>query len=261
MLLRSLPDGGLLCVSQPAHALISGQLARAWGAPGFASAHPREPVILACEQHDVAWMGWEADPAFDPETGRPQEFRTVGGRHHAPMWAMGVRHALASWGMWPALLISRHGNLIYRRFLDRHRTEPADAAAADAYLRDQGVLQADWAARLGATEAELAAASALLGVVDQLSLTICWALADTAGVWAGDAPRADGSLAPLTLACPDGAPEDLSCAPWPFAAPEVMVETEAQLLAAPASFADAAAMQAALADAPRVAIRARLRPG
>lgn len=256
-----MPDGGLLCISQPAHALISGQLARAWGAPGFAAPTPLEPVVLACAQHDVAWMGWETEPTFDPATGRPLEFRALGGRHHAPMWADGVRHALAAWGLWPALLISRHGNLIYRRFLDRHRGDPADAAAADAYLAEQAVLQATWAAMLGVSEAEVAANSALLGAVDQLSLTICWALPQAQGpVWAGDAPRSDGSLAPLTLACPDGDPEALTCAPWPFATSEVVVETQARYLAAPAVFPDAAALHAAVAAAPPFAVRARLRP-
>ncbi|WP_431284002.1 DUF3891 family protein [Humitalea sp. 24SJ18S-53] len=253
MLLRPMPDGGLLCVSQPAHALISGQLARAWGAPGFAAPAPLEPVALACAQHDVAWMGWEAEPSFDPATGRPLEFRGLGGRHHAPMWAEGVRLALASWGLWPALLISRHGNLIYRRFLDRHRVDPADAAAADAYLAEQAVLQAEWAARLGVTEAEVAANSAILGAVDQMSLTICWGLADC---WTGDAPLADGSHARMMLRQGDGY---LVCDPWPFREAEVRVQTEATLLAAPATYPDAAAMRQALAVSPRVAVSAVLR--
>ncbi len=69
MLLRPMSDGGLLCISQPAHALISGPLARAWDAAGLPVPTPLEPVVLACAQHDVA--------GFDPATGPPLEFRVV----------------------------------------------------------------------------------------------------------------------------------------------------------------------------------------
>jgi len=257
MLLRSLPDGSLLCISQPAHAVISGQLARAWGGPGFHPPVPLEPVVLACAQHDVAWMGWETTPGFDAATGRPLEFRAFGARYHAPMWSAGVDHALAAWGLWPALLISRHGNLIYSRFLDRHRAAPEDAAGADAYLADHAVKQAAWARRLGAAPAEVAANSALLAVVDQMSLIICWGAATADGTPAGDAPTAEGGTLPLTLrAVPGG----LVCDPWPFLAPSLQVETEAVHLPAPATYADAGAMQAALDAAPRERLVVTLRP-
>ncbi len=115
MLFRALPGGDWLAITQPAHALVSGQLLRAWGAAGFARPDPAEEVVTAAAQHDVAWMGWEAAPTLDPETGRPALFRRVGARVHAPMWAEGVRLALAAWGPWAALLVSRHGSLIYTR--------------------------------------------------------------------------------------------------------------------------------------------------
>ncbi|PZW46741.1 uncharacterized protein DUF3891 [Humitalea rosea] len=258
MLLQTLPDGDLLCISQPAHAVVSGQLARAWGAPGFHRPAPLEPVVLACAQHDIAWLDWELAPGFDAETGQPRGFRHVGARIHAPMWSLGVDRALAAWGLWPALLISRHGTLIYTRFMDRHRVAAEDAAAADAYMAEQAVRQADWISQLGASEAEVAANSALLAAVDQMSLVICWGDTTEAGTVAGHAPTADGGTRPLTFR--RAGPRALICDPWPFLGDALRVETEVRRLPAPATYPDAAAMGAALAAAPWETLAVTLHP-
>ena len=89
---------------------------------------------LAAEQHDIGWMDWEVDPTFNTETGRPHLFREIGASTHAPMWTRGVQRAVGAWGIHVALLISRHGGVIYRRYTDRHRVSDADAAAAQNYL-------------------------------------------------------------------------------------------------------------------------------
>jgi hypothetical protein len=216
MLFKDLPDGSWLAVSQPMHALVSGQMARAWGAPGFAKPAPFEEVATACAQHDVAWMGWEAAPRLDATTGRPMLFRAVGATDHAPMWARGVELALASWGPWVALLVSRHGSRIYASYADRHRDSPGDAAAAETYERAQSALRRDLLARAGATAAQLEEAAALVAVTDALSLAVCGGIATLGG--AGCAPLAGGGEAQLQLAEGDGV---LLVLPWPFAVPAV----------------------------------------
>src|SRR5258705_11724462 len=60
---------GKVAVAQPAHAWISGQLARAWGNERFGTVEPLAEVCLAAEQHDVPWIEWERRPALDPRTG------------------------------------------------------------------------------------------------------------------------------------------------------------------------------------------------
>src|SRR4051794_3830087 len=112
-----------LALSQPAHAWISGQLLRAW------AEKLDEALLLAAEQHDIGWLDWETAPSFDPATGRPHLFRAVPGSVHAPMWSRGVDRALAAWGRRVALLVSRHGTLIYTRFMDPARLPLQDAAA------------------------------------------------------------------------------------------------------------------------------------
>lgn len=256
MLLRTLPDGSRLAVSQPMHALVSGQMARAWGAPGFALPDPFEEVVTACAQHDVAWMGWETAPTLDPSTGLPHVFRAVGASHHAPMWADGVARALAAWGPWVALLVSRHGSLIYGSYTDRHQLDPADAEAVAHYLDTQAVLQRDLAAGLGASPARVETASALVAVTDALSLAVCGGIETMGGV--GRAPMADGGRTKLELAESDGV---LRISPWPFRPAEVTLHWQARRLDGAARWSEAAAMQAALAAAPSVALSARLLPG
>ena len=106
-------------------------------------------------------------------TGRPHLFRDVGAATHAPMWAKGVERAAAAWGDHVALLVSRHGALIYRRYFLRHQSAPEDAAAVDHYLETQTIKQEAWARRLGFDEARLTRESGLIAFVDALSLALC----------------------------------------------------------------------------------------
>jgi hypothetical protein len=109
MLFREHGSHVSLAISQLTHAWISGQILRAW------DDNLEEPLLLAAEQHDIGWMDWEIAPSFDPRTGRPHLFRDIGASVHAPMWSEGVQRALVAWGSHVALLISRHGGVIYRR--------------------------------------------------------------------------------------------------------------------------------------------------
>lgn len=256
MLFRDLPDGSWLAVSQPMHALVSGQMLRAWGAEGFAAAEPFEEVATAAAQHDVAWMGWEAAPTLDPAAGRPHGFRAVGAKDHAPMWAEGVRRAIAAWGPWVGLLVSRHGTRIYASYQDRHRASPADAEAAAAYQAEQAPLRRELMALVGATERQVETAAALVAVTDALSLAACGGIA-TLG-WSGMAPLAGGGEVPLTLSEDAGV---MGVSPWPFATGEVRLSWSARRFAPGTRWTDQAAMRAALAAAPVERVTARLVPG
>src|ERR1700735_4720002 len=148
MLFRTEPSG-VLAISQPTHAWISGQILRAWDEA------LSEPLLVAGEQHDIGWLDWETAPTFNPQTGRPHLFREIGAAVHSPMWTQGVERALGAWGAHVALLVSRHGGVIYRRYTDRHRISEADAAAAQTYLETQAPLEAAWAKTLGLDAAAL----------------------------------------------------------------------------------------------------------
>ncbi len=241
MLFRNRQAGGL-AISQPAHAWISGQILAEWHVA------LDRPVVLAAEQHDLAWLDWETAPSFDPETGRPHLFRAIGAAEHAPMWTSGVERASHAWGMRPALLISRHGGVIYRRFVDRHRLGPSDADAAERYLREQASKESAWAQALDLDEATLAHDTGLIAFADTLSLAFC-----------GELP------VPIEIEAPDlgtvrvTAEQDLSrfaLSPWPFRADTVTFAAEARKLPPAGRFDTEAAMRLWLADtANRVTLR------
>jgi Protein of unknown function (DUF3891) len=248
MLFRT-QHSGVIAISQLAHAWISGQLLRAWD-ENFS-----EPLLLAAEQHDLGWIDWEAAPSFDASTGRPHLFRDVGATTHAPMWTRGVDLAAAAWGAHVALLISRHGGLIYRRYFLRHQSAPADAEAVKEYLETQAVRQESWARCLGFDEAQMSKESALVAFVDALSLGLCGELRAPLEL---EAPGRDGAMLKLSLTEKPGRPFDFVLSPWPFRESALVLEGEARPLPAAGRFEDEVSMRRWFAGPERTTFMARL---
>lgn len=251
MLFHEQSDGAL-AISQPTHAWISGQLLQAWAET------LERPLLLAAEQHDIGWLDWETLPSFDARTGRPHLFRDVGAAVHAPMWSKGVERALEAWGTRVALLISRHGGVIYRRFTDRHRLVQADATAAEQYLETQASMQAAWARSLGLDAAVLDHDTALVALADTLSLALCGELETPLDV---RAPDRTGRMRPLRLARHPDDPTVFTLSPWPFRVSSIVVEGEARKLPTAGRFENEAAMQAWFVLPQRTLFRARLDEG
>jgi hypothetical protein len=248
MLFRTEPSR-VLAISQLTHAWIAGQILRAWDeALG-------EPLLLAAEQHDIGWLDWETAPTFNPETGRPHLFREIGAAVHSPMWSRGVERALAAWGAHVALLISRHGGVIYRRYTDRHRTAEADAKAAQKYLETQAPIEAGWAETLGLNAATLQKETTLVALVDTLSLALCGELKTPIEL---EAPRATGGTETLCLIERPGHSFDFVFSPWPLRKDVLTIEGEARPLPTAGRFANEAAMRTWLGSPQRTVFRARL---
>jgi hypothetical protein len=250
MLFREDSDGAL-AISQLAHAWISGQLLRRWSEPCA------EPLLLAAEQHDIGWMDWETAPSFNPATGRPHLFREVGAATHAPMWTKGVERALGAWGAHVALLVSRHGGVIYRRYSDRHRLAEADARAAQLFLETQEPIEAAWGRALSLDAKTLDRETGLVALVDTLSLALCGDLKCPLEVVA---PKKDHEARTLQLLARAGHPHDFVLSPWPFDRDFIVVEAEARPLPQEGRFKDEAAMRVWFASPKRVAVHARLLP-
>jgi hypothetical protein len=243
MILRSPEDGTRLLIPQPSHALLSGQMMAAWGAPGFARPDPAPEVILAAGQHDIAWLSWETAPTLDPESGLPHPFTSLGAAVHAPMWARGVELARAAWGLWPALLISLHGTRIYTQYMDPDRLPPEDHAAIDRNAAKEDALQKSWIARLGADAAQVERNSALVAVTDALSLALCFADPDKAG----EAPMEDGTMRKMKLVRLETSRWSLD--PWPFREDTLTLRCEAIRLPADLRWTDEEKMRRDLRDA------------
>jgi hypothetical protein len=250
MLCRSQPSGDI-AISQPTHAWISGQILRAW------DENLSETLLLAAEQHDIGWIDWETAPTFNAETGRPHLFREVGASVHAPMWVRGVKRALGAWGAHVALLVSRHGGVIYRRYMDRHRMDAADAAAAENYLNSQAPFETAWSQALGLEAAELDKETALVAFADTLSLALCGDLKAPLGL---EAPARGGDALAMRVAERPQRSFNFVLSPWPFRTGELVVEGEARPLPSAGRFSDEDAMRTWLTFPERVVFRARLTP-
>jgi Protein of unknown function (DUF3891) len=248
MLFRS-QTSGVLAISQPTHAWISGQILRAW------QENLQETLLLAAEQHDIGWLDWETEPTFNPSTGRPHLFREVGAATHAPMWTRGVQRARDAWGTHVALLVSRHGGVIYRRFIDRHRMNEVDDAAAQSYLNTQAPIEGAWARALGLDASELARETGLIAFADTLSLALCGDLKAPLDL---EAPGRAGNALSVTLAERPGSSFEFVLSPWPFRTGELVAEGEARPL--PGRISDELAMRNWMASPNRVTFRARLTP-
>ena len=228
-----------LLVSQPAHAWISGQLARAWGNEEFPAPAPREAVCLAAEQHDVGWADADLAPLPDTE-GRPRSFMNYPRPAHVAIWRGAARRMLAQ-SRYAALLVSLHGTSLYER-ADTSGEPPAIAAAVADYLRGERELQAALAAGLDPGEVERN--RRLIALWDRMSLRLCH---DQAGV-------VDG----IAVSAPDG-DRVVTMAPWPFARETLEVACEARRLEHGST--EPGELAAALAAAAWVPLRWVIRPG
>src|SRR3954468_607701 len=134
MLLR--PDGDdVICIGQPAHAWLSGQMA----ARGQPPPEPYEEVVLAATQHDAGMADWDAAPELNPETGLPQSFMEMALDTHLRLWTH-APHRVLTQSPYACLLVSMHCTALYEmRHLDR--IPAADADKVHAYLDEQRRLQ------------------------------------------------------------------------------------------------------------------------
>ena len=243
---------GVIAISQPTHAWISGQLLRAWN-----GALP-EPLLLAAEQHDIGWLDWEVNPSFDASAGRPHLFRDIGASLHAPMWVRGVDRALGAWGTHVALLVSRHGGVIYRRFTTRHRIDESDAAAARSYLETQAPREATWAKTLRLREADLERQSGLIAFVDTLSLVVCGELKTPIDI---ETPDGNGDILRLNVKERAERPFEFVVSPWPFNVEDIVIEGEGRRLPKEGRFTDELSFRRWMASSERTRFRSRLFTG
>ena len=251
-------DGdGWIAIGQPGHAWVSGQLARAWGSARFPTPAPREEVCLAAEQHDLGMAAWDAAPALNPDTGRPQSFLEMPVATHLELWARAPRLA-RSQSRYLALLVSLHGTTLYR-MRDLDREPPEVAVAIREYFDDQRALQDELLGTLRddpryadhATPEAVDRNRRLVFALDGLSLALCmdrfpWTLRDVPG---GEGP-ADVAI--------DGSGRRATVDPWPFAPDRVEVRCDGRRLSG--RFDDEEAMRTALERAPWVTLEFDLSP-
>jgi hypothetical protein len=228
MLLR--PEGdATVCIGQPAHAWLSGQLARNWA---LDPVEPREEVCLAADGHDLGMAGWDAEPELNPETGLPYSFTEMPLATHLRLWTAAPKRAMQQ-SRYAALLLSMHGTALYE-MRDLDKLSDADAQAVRDYIAGQRALQ-KWLAE-GLDPAGVRRNQRLLWIWDFLSLGLCLR-------WEGR------SLEGITLG-------EGTIDPWPFRDDAVTLRTDGRRLEG--MFKREDEMRAALAAAPWVELRFEL---
>ena len=229
MLLRKDAEG-VTAITQPAHAWVSGQLARHWSEADFVGV--REEVCLAAEEHDVGFLAWERTPSFNSLTGLPHTFLEMSRAVHLAVWTSGIRQMLG-WGRYPALLVSKHFTGLARR--NGHEGTAEDERLLIEFLERQDEFQTSLETSLAndshysewSSEEILHHHQQLVSQWDWMSLLLCHGLEEPQTVsWSRwKQQRTDLRLTPLVAG---GAKVEVD--PWPFRIPEVTLVCEGRRL-------------------------------
>lgn len=260
MLYRILGENRI-CITQPTHAWVSGQLAQVWGNELFGTIAPHQAVCLGAEQHDIGWVPWEAAPTLNPNTGYPHSFNEVAPEIHTQLWA-GAKHLAMPMGRYVALLVSLHGTGLYERFT-HWKNSPESTRVVEAFLKQEKEFQQQLINRLGhdpayapyVTSEAIARNQRLVATLDALSLVIC--MGTTEQRQFEHVPTATGETT-LTLTPIADDPTQLSIEPWCFQPNEATVVFEGRILQEKTS--DESLMRDCLANAPWVTLTATLHP-
>lgn len=258
MLYRTV-DQNRICITQPTHAWVSGQLAQVWGNELFGSLAPYQAVCLGAEQHDIGWLPWEAAPTLNPDTGYPHSFTEVVPEVHTKLWA-GAKHMAMPMGRYVALLVSLHGTGLYERFTHWQKS-PESTQIVEAFLQQEKEFQQQLIKQLEqdpayaphVTPTAIARNQGLVATLDALSLAICMGV--TGQRQFEQVPAATGKTT-LTLMPIANDPTQLSLEPWCFQPGEVTVVFEGRILQEKAT--DELMMRDRLAHAPWITLMATL---
>lgn len=242
MMLAAYPEGHLV-VTQPTHAWLAAQIARAWGNRRFGHFDPWEDVCLAAEQHDIGMTSSDRSPTLDADTGLPTTFMRMGLETHLRLWTEGPDQVLAQ-SRYAALLTSMHGSALYQ-----HRgAEPRVAA----FLAKRRAFEQRLITGLDPPADEVARNQRLLWTWDGLSLALILGWAP----WSAErVPAAGEEVVDMRLGRDDGGH---TLDPWPFEEERVAVQVEGRVLRS--TFTATADLRTALAHAPWTKRQYELRP-
>ncbi len=232
MVHRPIPNG-ILCITQPAHAVVSAQLSRYWGNDLFGSLTPNEDMQLAAYLHDIGWIEWENRPTLNPTTGYPYNFMELPRRDHLHIWQIAT-DMVRPFSRYAALLTSRHGIMLYN-MVDESLEETADLPLIAAYRQKEAQIQADLLHQLSQEDGyqqaiipeNLARNSRLLAVWDWLSLLLCQQITQPKSV--SNVPVKNGKqtlmLTPITADS-----ETIRLTPWPFSVDQLTIQVNGRVL-------------------------------
>ena len=83
----------LLLITQPDHARLAEQILGAVRSEPALDSPDRPVILLATREHDNGWAEVDAEPAVDPDTGRPQDFLKGSVLLKQELWQRAIRRA------------------------------------------------------------------------------------------------------------------------------------------------------------------------
>ena len=250
---------GIIVISQPAHAWLSGQLARHWREEEFSGAI--EEVCLAAEQHDIGFLNWEQSPTLNAQTGLPHTFMDMPCRMHLEIWDSSIRQMLR-FGRYPALLVSRHFTTLAQRKDREHSTE--EQRLTSEFLQEQEALQSSLETSLindfyyapFSTGEIILRHQQFVSLWDWMSLLLCHGLTETKIISHVPFKGGAGSLKLKSLH--KNAESKIVVEPWPFTTNRVNLVCEGRRLLK--TFRDEEEMRVALKAAAPVMLPIVLAP-
>src|SRR5215467_7388823 len=172
-------------VLQTDHSRIAGLLAAHWGNDKFARLNPYASMVLAAQEHDSGWWGWEIKPTLN-EQGYPSDY--IGSIKHLGqgVWLDLYRRAierLAQRDLYAAYFVSMHGEALLTRGMGLLPSMPDYTGDPDVqgFIAQQKQLRADWLPTLKknqaltavTTETQLWTNFNLMEVFDQFAQFVC----------------------------------------------------------------------------------------
>jgi hypothetical protein len=166
----------LLLVRQADHALLSGWLAAAWGAPPWQPVEPRDSTVLGARLHDLAWTPFDEQLRLRPD-GQPYAFFEVDRSISTSFYLKGL-DAVEALDPYAGLLGSLHYSGFYASHWGwQHWARPSSPGpAVERFLAHELERQARLRHQLGLgtpDERRLACNYFWLQLWDRVSLDIC----------------------------------------------------------------------------------------
>lgn len=248
-MLHRLSKSGLICITQPHHAWLSGQLARAWGNEQFGEFVPKEEVCLAAEQHDIGWLQWEQKPTLNPETGYPYKFTELPIEVHIDIWS-GAKQQAFPLGRYVTLLVSLHGTGLYERFTSWQNSAKSAQIVQNFFKTEYAfqkqiidILQKDKYYAPYAIPEVIERNKRLIATWDALSIILC--TGQTGEQYINQVPITNGTTTlKLTLVEDKECDRTVIISPWAFEQKEIKLVYEGRMLHQ--TFNDEIEMQKAL---------------
>jgi hypothetical protein len=267
VIVRELPDGTALVISQEGHADVAAQLAAHWGNDRFARLEPYLPVVFGTIYHDSGHREMEADLPIDTEKGLPYPFRGAPPGMRRRESDLENAQWIRARDPYARLVVTmHHAGLRKRRYdtVSAHRARSNGAPAAEEPKLGREDAFADlggWAQEvmheLGLTEAgprqQLWYDYQLLQVFDLLSLHFCcdgYQGDQLTEVMLKGVPVSAESEERVELRVSPVGPDAARLSPYPFATPKLELAVMARQMT-PTVDAPASAGQEAYHRAPR----------